>query len=441
MSEQQKRVLIITYYWPPSGGSGVQRWLKFAKYLPSNGWQPVVYTPENPEFPSIDPSLEKDIPSSAIVIKRPILEPYSFYKRFVGLKQNDRINTGFLSEKSKPGKLEMFSRWIRGNFFIPDARKFWIRPSVRFLKTYLHENPVDLIISTGPPHSLHLIAQKIQKSTGTPWIADFRDPWTNIDFYEDLMLTRFADKKHRRLEKCVLEDAHHVLVVGQTMKVEFSEIIPLDKITVLPNGFDDDDEQYAKADVDEKFSIAHIGSFSPARNPESLWRVLSEIVKEDSNFATDLIIRAVGTIDHGVQKAITANGLDAFIERIEYLPHDEVMREQQRAAVLMLVVNRSKNAKGILTGKVFEYLLSGRPILAIGPTDGDLAALMKEVGAEPLVDYDDHAGLKQRVQQLYANFKSRQPLQAPDVSAYSRSALTKKLSGLMDKVCSVSDVR
>ncbi|MDP4828012.1 MAG: glycosyltransferase family 4 protein [Flavobacteriales bacterium] len=441
MSEQQKRVLIITYYWPPSGGSGVQRWLKFAKYLPSNGWQPVIYTPENPEFPSIDPSLEKDVPASAIVIKRPILEPYNIYKRFVGLKKNDRINTGFLSEKEKPGKLEMLSRWIRGNFFIPDARRFWVNPSVRFLKKYLRQNPVDLIISTGPPHSLHLIAQKIQKSTGTPWIADFRDPWTNIDFYSDLMLTSMADKKHHKLEKLVLEDAQHILVVGKTMKDEFSDVVEAEKITVLPNGYDDEDQHLAKADVDVKFSIAHIGSFSPARNPQTLWKVLAELTQEDSNFAADLIIRAVGTIDHSVQKAISDNALDAFVERIPYLPHDLVMGEQQRAAVLMLVVNRSKNAKGILTGKVFEYLLSGRPILAIGPVDGDLAALMEEVGAPALVDYDDEAGLKKRVKELYADFKQQKEAEAPDVSAYSRSALTKKLSHLMDQISRSSDER
>lgn len=434
MREQQKRVMIITYYWPPSGGSGVQRWLKFAKYLPSNGWVPVVYTPENPEFPSIDPSLEKDIPREAIVVKRPILEPYSVYKRFVGLKKTDRINTGFLSEKKKVGALEVFSRWVRGNFFIPDARKFWIAPSVRFLNKYLTENPVDLIISTGPPHSLHLIAQRVHTKLGIPWIADFRDPWTNIDFYEDLHLTTWADRKHHRLERAVLQDAQHVLVVGKTMKEEFSEIVDPGKITVLPNGFDDEDQQLSTIAVDTKFSIAHIGSFSPARNPQTLWEVLAELIAEDPTFAGDLLIRAVGTIDHGVQKAISDHQLNDYVERLEYLPHDLVMREQQRAAVLMLVVNRSKNAKGILTGKVFEYLLSGRPILAIGPIDGDLAALMEEVGAPKVIDYDDKAGLKNRINELYRDFKQKKGVPRQNVDVYSRSALTSRLSSLMDQV-------
>lgn len=170
-----KRVLIITYYWPPSGGSGVQRWLKFVKYLREFGWEPVVYTPENPEMPSSDTSLLSEVSEDIEIIKTKIWEPYSFYKRFIGKKKSEKINTGFLSESKKPKLTEALSVWIRGNIFIPDARKFWIKPSVKFLKKYLADNPVDAMVSTGPPHSMHLIALGIKKSLNTPWIADFRD--------------------------------------------------------------------------------------------------------------------------------------------------------------------------------------------------------------------------------------------------------------------------
>ena len=194
-----KRVLIITYYWPPSGGSGVQRWLKMSKYLPENGWQPVIYTPEDGEFPIIDTSLEKDVCPEAEVVKRPIVEPYTLYKRFVGMRAEEKVKVGFTDESGKQkGWKARLSMWIRGNLFIPDARCWWIRPSVRFLLKYLKDNPVDAIISTGPPHSMHLIALRLKAKLGLPWIADFRDPWTDIDFYNELRLTQWADCKHHR---------------------------------------------------------------------------------------------------------------------------------------------------------------------------------------------------------------------------------------------------
>jgi hypothetical protein len=196
-----KKVLVITYYWPPSGGAGVQRWLKFVKYLPSLGWEPIIYTVENGEYPVLDDSLVNDLPSNIKVLKTKIWEPYIFYKRFTGRKKNDKINSGFLNNKKKNKILESISVWIRGNLFIPDARKFWIKPSVNYLNNFIKDNPVDFIISSGPPHSTHLIALGIQKLNKIPWLADFRDPWTNIDFYKDLKLSKWADSKHKKIRK------------------------------------------------------------------------------------------------------------------------------------------------------------------------------------------------------------------------------------------------
>jgi len=216
-----KKALIITYYWPPGGGAGVQRWLKFVKYLREFGWEPVIYTPENGEMPVIDSSLEKDVPDGVTVIRRPIWEPYSLYKKFVGAGKDEKINTGFLTEKKRPGLAEKLSVWMRGNLFIPDARKYWIKPSVKFLRSYLKKNPVDVIISTGPPHSMHMIALPLSRELNVPWVADFRDPWTNIDYYKDLKLTKSADRKHHQMEKEVVTGATGIVVVGQRMKEEF----------------------------------------------------------------------------------------------------------------------------------------------------------------------------------------------------------------------------
>jgi hypothetical protein len=221
-----KKALIITYYWPPSGGAGVQRWLKFVKYLRDFGWEPVVFTPENPEFPETDTSLANDVPANLEVIKLPIWEPYDVYKRFMGQKKEDKISASFLSEKKQNKLLQWISVWIRGNLFIPDARRFWIRPAVKYLEKYLQTNPADVLVSTGPPHSMHVIALKVANKTGLPWIADFRDPWTNIDFYNELKLSPGADKKHRRLEKAVLEGATAITVVSRTMVEDFKGLVP-----------------------------------------------------------------------------------------------------------------------------------------------------------------------------------------------------------------------
>ena len=289
-----KKVLIITYYWPPSGGAGVQRGLKFTKYLREFGWEPVIYTVENGAYPVIDNSLEKDIPPGITVIKRPILEPYNFYKALVGEKPGKKMNPAFLSEKKKKTLSQKISVWIRGNFFIPDARMLWIKPSVKFLKKYLSENKVDAIMSTSPPHSVHLIAMQLHKALKLPWVADFRDPWTKIDFYPELKLTNWADRKHHRLEKEVLSNADAVISVGETIKQEFQEIVNR-KYELITNGYDEDDVHVSdKIEMDKKFSIVHLGTLVETHKPLILWDALSQLTKENKQFADDLEIKLVG---------------------------------------------------------------------------------------------------------------------------------------------------
>lgn len=279
MSEK-KKVLILSYYWPPSGGSGVQRWLKMQKYLGDFGWQPVVYTTENGEMPAIDPSLEKDIRPDTIVIKKPIWEPYSIYKRLTGRKRDERMGAGFLTEKKKSSKIENLAVWIRGNLFIPDARKYWIKPSVRYLQKYLRENPVDAIISTGPPHSMHLIALALKNKLNIPWIADFRDPWTKIDFYDKLRLSNRADRKHRRLEKEVIQTANIVVTVSWQWSDEFVKMGAV-RTEVVTNGFDPDDVKLVNSELSKEFTITHIGSMNKDRNPQTLWTVFKELSEEN----------------------------------------------------------------------------------------------------------------------------------------------------------------
>jgi glycosyltransferase involved in cell wall biosynthesis len=429
-----KKVLIITYYWPPSGGSGVQRWLKFSKYLPENGWEPIIYTPENPESPEHDDSLSNDVRKDIAVVKRPIFEPYSFYKRFIGKKQTERISVGFLSESKKPKLREKIAVWIRGNLFIPDARKFWIKPSVKFLTEYLKENPVDAIISTGPPHSMHLIALGIKSELNIPWIADFRDPWTNIDFYSGLMLTRWADRKHRLLEKKVLQNADTVVSVGKSWAKELGELGDRN-VEVITNGFDPEDFRPNKIEVGEKFSITHIGSMNKDRNHPLFWETLSHMANSDKSFAEKLEIRLVGKNDISVCENIEKFGLSEYVVITEYVPHKEIEDYLRSSAILYLPVNNTPNALGILTGKVFEYLHSGRPILAIGPENGDLAEIISKTKHSRISGFESADKLRNNIQYYFNLFKEGNLKSTVDnIDIFSRRELTKKYASLLNNL-------
>ncbi len=380
-----KRVLIITYYWPPNGGAGVQRWLKMAKYLPQHGWQPVVYTPENPEIITADEALSKEVPAEAEVIKRPITEPYTFYKRLTGRKADEKVHLGFLNEGGKKKSWrEDLAVWVRGNAFIPDARVWWVRPSVKFLAAYLKTHPVDAIVSTGPPHSMHLIALGLKrKFPALRWIADWRDPWTNIDFYDQLKLTAWADRKHHRLEREVVATADVNVAVGWTMAEEL-HALGAHRTEVITNGFDPDDVPVPPEPVDEKYSLVHVGNLTATRDIPQLWPVLAELCRTDAEFAKRFELRFVGPVDHAVLASIERAGLSDKVTRLGSVDHARAMREMQRARVLLLSVNDTANAKGVLTSKVFEYLAVGRPILAFGPKDGDVARVLG--GAHLLLD-------------------------------------------------------
>ena len=430
-----KKALIITYYWPPSGGAGVQRWLKFVKYLGDYNWEPVIYTPENPEFPENDPSLFSDIPPGTEVWKLPIWEPYSAYKKLMGRKKEEKINAAFLSEKKNNQTLESISVWIRGNFFIPDARRFWIKPSIRFLIKQLKEHPVDVIISTGPPHSMHLIAMPLAKMFHLPWLADFRDPWTNIDFYKELKLTPWADSRHRSLEKQVLQQANAVTVISNTMANDFRQLYQR-HYEVITNGFDDSDvETDTPLTQDSRFSIAHIGTLTGSRNPVTLWEAINKLLLENEHFKQDLEIKLIGKADYTVMESLQQYGLQQFVSKIDYMPHNEVIQSQRKAQVLLLIINNTPNSKMILTGKFFEYLAAERPILCLGPEDGDAAQILEATKSGLLAGFGEVDKMKNNIRSLYQQFKSGIPAPKPqNIRQYSRKTLTRHLASVLDRI-------
>lgn len=401
-----KRVLIITYYWPPSGGSGVQRWLKMSKYLPEYGWQPVIYTTENAEYPIIDHSLEKDVAPNIEVIRRPITEPYSAYKKFLGINKDETVKMGFIQEKEKDKNWKSdLSLWVRGNFFIPDARCGWVKPSVKYLKEYLNEHPVDAIISTGPPHSMHLIAMRLKEELGLPWIADFRDPWTEIDYYNDLHLTAWADRKHHRLEREVLTKADKVVTVAPDGARRLGRLGNRNVRTIY-NGFDRDDDAQTPVDLSEQFTITYLGVLSKIQNPSNLWQAMAELIKEDSDFDKNLRINMIGQIDSAVASSIDENGLTRHVTYSPYMPHDQVSAVHHSSTLLLLLLmpDSEPRAKGLLTGKLFEYMASGRPILCIGPEDGDAARILRETGAGQTVSFGDKEKMKEALKNLYQRY-------------------------------------
>lgn len=419
-----KRILIIAYYWPPSGGSGVQRWLKFSKYLPQIGWQPVVYTPLNPEVPAVDESLLKEIPSEAEIIKTPIREPYNLYRAFMGKKRKDNskeivnpINNSV--EKSITDKLSL---WIRANLFVPDPKISWVNYSVKYLKKYLTAHPVDVVVTTGPPHSLHLIGMGLKRETGIRWIADFRDPWSNIFYFKHLPMMAPILRKHKKMEAEVVMQADAVISATDMFSEGFRTIMrnylssspaamkysvpDFSKFHTVFNGFDEDDFPEVDIAPEEKFCITHTGLFSSEGNPLKLWKILGEKCREDKSFSDSLLIRLIGKTDEGVLLSIRENGLEDNLINMGYIPHSDIPLWQRKARVLILPLREERESGAILAGKFFEYLASRRPIIAFGPTDGEMSSVLKQTGAGDIFEWEEEERLRKVIDKYYSDYRA-----------------------------------
>ena len=427
-----KRVLVITYYWPPVGGSGVQRWVKFAKYLPSEGWQPVIYTPSNPDLGSVDESLLSDIPAEAEVIKRRIFEPYGIYRKLTGSKGQIKVEAN-PGGGGKGSSLKRLSMWVRGNLFMPDPRCLWIRPSVRFLTKYLKEHPVDVIVSTGPPQSMHLIARNVSLATGIPWVADFRDPWTKIFYFKHLMLGKRAERKHHELEQRVLDDATAVVAVSPLVQADFAAMTKT-PVCLVTNGYDESD--YTEAIVPEKgFNVVHTGLLTAEGNPVELWKVLGKKCREDADFASSFRLTLAGKTDETVLESIRQAGLGDYLTDLGYIDHNKAVMQQRKASVLILPIREEPETKAILPGKLFEYLAARRPVLGVGTGEGAMAEVLKETGAGQIFDWDDRAGISDYVERLWSAFGSGEVMTATaDIEKYSRRMTTRKMVEIFEQV-------
>jgi glycosyltransferase involved in cell wall biosynthesis len=439
---ERKKVLIVTYYWPPSGGGGVQRWVKFVKYLRSFGWEPVVFVPEGGEYPILDESLQSEIPEGVQILKCPIWEPYKLY-RIIARDKGKAVSAGFISEdkkKKKVGTIKKLSRWVRGNMFFPDARKYWIRPATKMILKHLKTESIDALITTGPPFSLHMIGERVQAKSGIKWFADFRDPWMNMDNQDAFQFTKKGLQRHIDGENRVLQKADTVATVSWYLSNLYQEQSGR-KIEVLPNGFDTVDILNAKVDTsipNDKFVIGHYGTFGGDRNNESLWNTLADIAKENPKFKDQLLIELVGPVDASILASIEALGLKENLVHISYLAHHLCISKMKRASMLLVVLNNNLNEEGRVTGKIFEYLATGNQIIGIGSKTSDCANVIHESNAGQMIDFEDQSHMRTFITDCYDKFDPNGTYTDIDLdesrARFTRENLTKSLAGMLDEM-------
>ncbi|MFC4162578.1 glycosyl transferase family 1 [Epilithonimonas zeae] len=448
--EKLKKVLIVTYYWPPAGGPGVQRWLKFAKYLPEFGFEPIIYTPENPSYPLVDDTLVKEVPENLKIVKTNIWEPYQIAEKFS--KSNKKFKGGQFDVGKNQSFISKLSIFIRGNFFIPDARKFWVKPSIEFLRQYLVENHIETIVTTGPPHSLHLIGLGLKKELpNLKWIADFRDPWTEISYYKHLKLTSASDKKHRQLEKSVFENSDLTLATSYTDAENFRKNGA--KAFCVTNGFDKSESlgvgalEIDKGEVSEapkhsnsktpkpRFTLSYVGVLEQLRNPENLWKALIELCEKHQDFAKDFELKFVGRVDDKILSDIESSVLRDNIRNLGYLAHNDSVKEMETSDLLLITNFPNESSKGIIPGKLFEYLATGKKIISFGPKDADVETILDKTNAGKHFDYSENMEIQDFIYSLYEDWKSGKSIQnSANINEFSRKELTRQLAELLTKL-------
>lgn len=422
------RVLIITYYWPPTGGSGVQRWLKFAKYLPEAGWEPVIFTPENPDFDLRDESLEKEVPQQLEVIKFPIWEPYQLFSK---VKRKSKTHPGRLLEQKERGVLEKIAIWARANLLVPDPRVFWVKPSVKFLTDLAKSGQFQAVITTGPPHSMHLIGRELKRKTGLPWIADFRDPWSEWEFLDTLPMSKRVKSRHRKLEDSVLKEANAVMTISPTFQRDLERLAHR-KIHLLTNGFDPKDIPNGFFPKEKQAGIIHLvysGVIDSIRNPIPLLKAMREEFMETED---QVKLTFVGKVSEQIREFVAEDKwLSERIKFPGYVNHGEVFEFYRQADALILILTDTKNAKGNIPGKLFEYMSTGIPILALGDPEGDAAQILQEANAGKVIRHEDFVGIQVALRELMDAGKEKKD--TPNLDRFSRKFLTFDLAKILNE--------
>lgn len=427
-----KKVLIITYYWPPAGGAGVQRALKFVKYLPQFGWEPVVLTVANPDSPVEDTSLLIDIPEIAKIYKTKSLEPFELYKKFIGKKSGSKIPSDILLSKKNNSLKEKIATWIRLNIFIPDAKIGWKRYAVKTGLEIIKNKNIDLIFTTSPPQTVSLIGQTLSKLTKVKWVADFRDPWMEIVYYQNVKRSWLTTKMDSSLEKKVFSNANGVITISDDMIRLFRDKAPRQQFHLIPNGFDETDFVDSVKTKNDNFTIAYTGAISKDRVPYVLFSAMDKLINVDG--IKNISLNFAGRYCPEFNDEIANYNLENIADLKGFVPHKESTQILQNADVLLLVVDNVPNNKGFLTGKLFEYMGTKKPIFAIGPVNGDAHTFIKESHSGAMIDYSDEAGAYNLLKKMYDNWKNNVSEYTYEIKQFSRKNLTKKLSEIFEEI-------
>ncbi len=442
-----KKVLLITYYFPPSGGAGVQRWLKTINYLPKAGVETIVLTvdPAVASYPQIDESLCNDVPSGIKIYRTRTREILSLYKK---VSPKNEVPYGGFANEPNPNLLQKISRFIRGNFFLPDPRRGWNKYALAKAKEIIETEAIDTIVTTSPPHSTQLIGLELKRLyPHLKWVADLRDPWTDIYYNEDLYPTRWAKKCNLRYERSVLLGADQIITVSEECKRLFAAKAEVaEKIAVVPNGYDTKD--FIQLGVVKELGIRNeeLGISVQMRGEPSLLelsRVQPEITSLANNLKTlsyigvwapqydieplkmlvqgrkDILLRFVGVVSEDIKREIESWGVQT--EFISYVSHKKAIEYMQASDALLLFIPNVPNNEGILTGKLFEYLASGRKILLFGPESGDAMSLINECEAGEC--FSNNFNLDSFLNMPYKG--------NDNIKLYSREALAYKIVSLL----------
>ncbi len=429
-----KKVLIISYYWPPSGAIGVHRCLKFAKYLRDFGWEPIVYTAENAQYPYFDESNFKHIPEGMEVLKGKIIEPFRIFKVLSGRKKSDVLYNPVQIRDKKQKFIDKAGIWVRGNFFIPDARFLWIKPSLRRLSNYLKNNKVDAILSDGPPHTNTVIACKLAKKFNIPWLADYQDPWTQVDYYKEFKIGKLADKKHRKLEQEAFRTASKTTIASPSWKKDL-EAIGAKNVDVIFWGYDTDDFNGLKAQPKNEFIISHAGLLGFDRNPETFFKILKELKAENKEFAKKMKIILAGSVDFQVKETIEEAGLQENTEYLGSIARTNAIQLTLNSSILLLPLNKADNAKGRIPGKLFEQMYAKVPILCFGPENSDVKNILNQTKTGKSFEYDDYTGIKNFIINTFERFTANDiKNNPPDISEYHVKNQVSKIAAYLDEI-------
>jgi len=426
-----RRVLLVAYYVPPAGGPATQRILQFIEHLPATGWDVEVLTVREGAYPNRDPSLRAAVPDSVTVHRTPSFDPIALYARLRG-GDTDDIPAGSLGEASS--LLEQAARWIRANVFLPDARVGWWPFAVWRGRRLLRQRAYDAVVSSGAPHSVHLIGRSLHRTTGTPWIADLHDPWTDISYYDEFPHTRWAERLDARLERSVLAEASAVTTVSPSWADLFADKAP-NRYAVVENGFDPNDFESVQPVPADDFVLAHVGKLYASRNPTALWRALARL--RDDGRIPALRVHLTGAVDPAVRRTIDRHGLAPIVTVDGFVPHDEALRRMARSTLLLLTIEPFAQAVGMITSKLYEYLASGRPVLGVGPPGGDADALLRRHDAGAVVDWGDVERMMDVITAHYEAWQNGDPRSGAtwgDIQVHNRVQQAQRLADELDRV-------